>query len=190
MFQLKMMKRFSKLILFIFFISIIITSCVKQKSFPTSPVITFKEVDKFESTFHRSNGIDSTFLDSMYVVIKFTDGDGDIGGNTSGKSDFLMKYLRMDNSGNFVPYNSNPNGIYATPFDTLFQTYNVPYITPEGQYKALEGEIRAQFKGKDSNGNVNILYLPTDKVIKYEITLRDRAGNISNKVTTNEIAVP
>lgn len=174
---------------FIFCISILISSCVKEKNFPTAPVITFKEVIKFESKFHGSSGADSVFLDSLHCIIKFTDGDGDIGGN-SGQPDFLMKYLYKDSDGNFVPYNSNPNGVHATPFDTLFQSYNVPDITPMGQYKALEGEIKAQLKGKDSQGNVNLLYIPWHTIIKYEITLKDRAGHLSNRVTSDEIIVP
>ena len=63
--------------------------------------------------------------------------------------------------------------------DTLFYSYRVPNITPDGQYKALEGTIKARLRSAP-------LYYPTHQTIKFEIRLRDRAGNLSNIVTTNE----
>ena len=184
------MKRLIYLLFFLFIICAANNSCVKPKNFPNQPIIEFKEADKFESHFVSHTGSDSIFLDSLYVIIKFTDGDGDIGivaGDTTSKDDFQMKYLYKDVNGNFVPYNDNLN---VNPFDTFFVSYRVPDITPKGQYKALQGEINARLKGKTNSGYPNVLFIPTHTSIKYEITLRDRAGNVSNKVTSTEIIVP
>ena len=91
-----------------------------------------------------------------------------------------MKYLYKDTIDNiFKPYDAN----LATPqMDTLFYSYRVPNLTPDGQYKALDGEIRAKLRAAP-------IYYPLHKTVKFEITLRDRTGNISNKVETNEISV-
>ncbi len=91
-----------------------------------------------------------------------------------------MKYLFKDTDGLFHPYDyDNTN----TTFDTLFYEYRTPYLTPDGQYKALDGEIKARLRSAP-------LYAPSHTVVKFEITLRDRAGHLSNMVTTNEISVP
>lgn len=146
------------------------SACVKEKKFPPEPVIAFKE--------YISHG-----LDSADCIITFKDGDGDIGIESSDSStpnDFKMKYLYKDIDGVFKPFDMLP----ATPaMDTLYYDYRVPNLTPEGQYKALDGEIKAKLRASP-------IYGPGHHTVKFEITLRDRAGHLSNMVTTNEIAVP
>lgn len=147
----------------------VVSSCVKEKQFPPQPVIAF---DRFE-TFGN---------DSADCYITFQDGDGDIGipqGDLTSADDLKMKYLYKDGTGTFVPVDSS----FGTPqFDTLFYSYRVPNITPDGQYKALDGEIKIKLRAAPIFG-------PHD-VVKFEITLKDRAGNKSNTVSTNEITVP
>ena len=146
------------------------TSCVKEKNFPSQPVIVYKNFTVYNT-------------DSADCVIKFKDGDGDIGilrGDTTSKDDLQMKYLYKSTDGTFHPYDPIPgNG----QFDTLFYTYRVPNLTPDGQYKALDGEIKIKLRAAP-------LFYPLHKIVKFEITLTDRAGNKSNMVTTDEIVVP
>ena len=148
----------------------VLSSCVKEKSFPPEPVIAFKEFIKLGP-------------DSADCVITFNDGDGDIGilaSDLTSPNDFRMKYLYKDIDGVFKPFDIIP----ATPaMDTLFYEYRVPNLTPEGQYKALNGEIKAKLRAAP-------IYGPGHTVVKFEITLRDRAGHLSNMVSTNEITVP
>lgn len=163
-----MKKYFYYLPLFVFFACVSMTSCVKEKSFPVEPIIEFKEYVKYG-------------LDSANCIITFKDGDGDIGvlaGDTI--PDLKMKYLYQGSDGVFHPY----DGIMGTSsFDTLFYTYLVPNITPDGQYKALDGEILIKLRSHP-------LYNPLHHVVKFEVTLKDRAGHSSNMVTTNEINIP
>jgi len=157
---------------FIFLISAItllyITSCVKEKNFPPEPKIEFLKYVKYG-------------LDSADCIISFKDGDGDIGikqGDTITKNDFMMKYLYKGLDGEFHPFDL----IDTTPavMDTFFISYRIPYLTPDGQYKALDGEIKAKLR-------VPPLYVPGHTVVKFEIFIRDRAGHVSNRVQTNEI---
>lgn len=160
-----------KFIASIFLLSLtLLSSCVKEKDFPTTPKIEFLYFTQYTP-------------DSAGCVIKFTDGDGDIGifdDDATTPNDYTLKYLYKDTDGSFKPFEF-PN---TTPtFDTLFYSYRVPNLTPEGQYKALDGEILAKLTAAP-------LYYPLHTVVKFEIQLRDRAGNLSNKVMTSEIIVP
>lgn len=164
-----------KIILPLFLFGVILvltqTSCVKEREFPPQPSIEFKKYVVYKR-------------DSADCIISFKDGDGDIGilsGDTISPDDFVLKYLYKDNvTGVFKPFDVDPATI---PIDTLFYSYRVPNITPNGQYKSLEGEIKAKLRTPP-------LYHPDHKVVKFVITLRDRAGNMSNMVTSNEIVLP
>jgi hypothetical protein len=145
-------------------------ACVKENPFPPEPVITFSE--------YISHG-----QDSADCLVAFKDGDGDIGilsADTSSPNDLKMKYLYKDIDGIFKPFDAIDT---TAVMDTLFYSYRVPNLTPDGQYKALDGEIRAKLRAAP-------IYYPGHHTVKFEITLRDRAGHVSNKVTTNEIVVP
>lgn len=147
--------------------SVLLSACVKEKTFPSTPSIEFLYYSAYAP-------------DSADCVISFKDGDGDIGiledDNTT-PNDYTLKYLYKDVDGTFKPFDSS---IGVGGFDTLFYSYRVPDITPEGNYKALDGEIRAKLR-------TDPLYYPTHNIVKFEIQLRDRAGHLSNKVMTNEI---
>jgi hypothetical protein len=162
------MKHFSSILFCSLLVGVSITSCVKEKNFPIEPKIEFKEYFKYS-------------LDSADCVIKFKDGDGDIGvlaGDTV--PDLKMKYLFKGTDGMFHPY----DGTFGTSqFDTLFYTYRVPDLMPDGQYKALDGEIKIKLRASP-------IYNPAHHVVKFEIRLKDRAGHLSNIVTTNEINIP
>ena len=161
------MKQLTNSFFFILILAIINTSCVKESNFPTTPIIKFERFELFGN-------------DSANCYISFTDGDGDIGiieGDTTAEDDLTMKYLFKAIDGEFYAYDSDP----GTPaLDTLFYNNRVPNITPDGQYKALEGEIKIKLRSAP-------LFSPDHSIVKFEITLTDRAGNKSNMVETDEI---
>lgn len=163
------MKPIIKISVLLVIISILAHSCVKEREFPPTPIIAFERFVAFGN-------------DSADCYITFQDGDGDIGLKATDfflPDDLKMKYLYKNQNGDFVPVDSS----FGTPqFDTLFYTYRVPYLTPEGQYKALDGEIKIKLRSAPIFG--------PHSFVKFEISLRDRAGNMSNIVTTNEIDVP
>ncbi|MES2592314.1 MAG: hypothetical protein V4608_10545 [Bacteroidota bacterium] len=144
------------------------SSCVKEKQFPPQPVIKFEKFTAYGN-------------DSADCIITFQDGDGDIGilpGDAISPDDLKMKYLYKGPGNVFMPVDSS---FGTTQFDTLFYSYRVPNITPDGQYKALDGEIKIKLRTAPLFG--------PHTVVKFEIVLKDRAGNKSNMVTTNEILV-
>ena len=93
--------------------------------------------------------------------------------------DLKLKYLfKHPITGVFTPIDSS---FGTAQFDTLFYSYRVPNITPDGQYKALDGQIKIKLRTAPLFG--------PHTIVKFEITLKDRAGNKSNMVSTNEITV-
>ena len=108
------------------------SSCVKEKDFPPQPEIEFLKYLSYSK-------------DSADCIISFKDGDGDIGvgTDTSYKPDFILKYFYKNTAGLFVHLDDPTTPTVA---DTLFYTYRVPNITPDGQYKSLEGEIKAKLR--------------------------------------------
>jgi len=149
---------------------IFFSSCVKEKNFPPEPKIEFVNFATYG-------------LDSADCTISFKDGDGDIGildGDTASADDFKLKYLYKGSDGQFHPFDMIDS---TAAMDTLFYSYRVPNITPEGQYKALEGQIKAKLRSAP-------IFFPAHHLVKFEIRLRDRAGHMSNVVSTNEIVVP
>jgi hypothetical protein len=166
------MKHF-KIISSLFILSgVLITSCVKEKNFPSTPAITFSKYVLYKT-------------DSADCYINFKDGDGDIGaysGDTSSVNNLMMKFLYKSSDGKFHPY--DPIVGNAT-FDTLFYGFKLPNITPDGQYKALDGEIKIKLRASPLYGNFG-----KGDVVKFEITLTDRAGHKSNTVSTDDIVLP
>lgn len=158
-----------KLIYIIITTSAAFNACVKEKKFPAEPHIEFVKYVKYG-------------LDSADCIISFKDGDGDIGikqNDTITKNDFMMKYLYKGTDGEFHPFDYIDT---TAVMDTFFISYRIPYLTPDGQYKALDGEILAKLR-------VPPLYVPGHSVVKFEIYIRDRAGHVSNRVQTNEISL-
>ena len=168
------MKQLSYLVLFIILASAM--SCVKEKQFPREPVIEFSDFISYVGALNT--------VDSADCIIKFTDGDGDVGlfeGDTISPANLRMKYLYKNlTDGKFYPMDAIDS---TTVLDTLFFDYRIPSLTPDGQYKALDGTIKTKLR-------TSPVFFPGHKVVKFEIVLTDRAGNKSNMIYTNEINIP
>src|SRR5688572_4520553 len=137
------MKVFSKLLATVLLISAgsAFFSCIKKKEYPIVPLIEYKDLIRYGK-------------DSADVVFTFKDGDGDIGYDQKDTfppfnpssvyySNFYMRYLYKNSAGDFVEY------VYLVPplhkvKDTLNWAYRIPNITPNGQNKVLDGEIKVR----------------------------------------------
>lgn len=153
---------------------LLFSTCVKEKDYPTTPVIKFKSFTNFG-------------LDSAHLVISFTDGDGDVGlaqGDTTGDFNikgnyyynFYARYLYKDSDGVFKIYE-------LAPGDTLDYKYRIPKLLKDEQQKrALSGDIKVK------------LYYPitlddTTRTIQYDIYIVDKALHKSNVVNTGTITL-
>ncbi len=136
-----------------------ISSCSDDETFPVTPVIAFKSLQKFQSL---------SGTDSLVLTFTFTDGDGDIGSapaDSFGRDVYAKLYERN-------------NGVFQEANLGAPLSYRVPFLEPRGNNSSLKGDILI-------NMDYNILR-PND-TIYYMLYLEDRAGNKSNEITTSTI---
>ncbi|MEN3040887.1 MAG: hypothetical protein ABDH66_05050 [Bacteroidia bacterium] len=104
-------------------------------------------------------------LGSLSILIRYRDGDGDLGGQPDGSSDLFLIDLR--DSTRF------PSG-----YDGILR-YNMPRFY-EGSAQSIQGTIEITLPGVvriDPNAAL--------EPIVFEIYLRDRAGHESNRIRTD-----
>lgn len=161
-------KRYVPYLLFFFFVATLF-SCVKKPTYPSEPVIEYKDMIRYGN---------SANPDSIEIVLSFTDNEGDIGleptdTNTFKTGNLCMVYYYWDAaSGKWLPYDRTPP---LPPFDTLKFFYRVPVILPpEDKSEPAKGLIFA----KQSP------FLKAHNRIKYEIFMYDVAKHKSNVVET------
>jgi hypothetical protein len=142
--------------------SLLVTACYKPPTFPIEPQITFEGYD----------------ITGVYVpgaagnlLVGFTDGDGDLGktsnGDTVNVKNVLIKNLKY-------------------PF--LVDSLNLPLIPKKGTADAISGRIEIKLKSLIDESDCLLLQKPTD-TLRYEIRIMDRAGHISNTITTSDVIV-
>ncbi|MGP8214580.1 MAG: hypothetical protein ACLQQ4_03355 [Bacteroidia bacterium] len=157
------------------------TSCMKQENYPDFPVITYKNF---------IINPDST----AFLQVNFTDGNGDLGNNSNGAPpDFYVEMLYdsiADNIDHFKPI-LIPGTVPSTDSllgDTVASTYTIPDITPTGNNKELSGEIQVQMTKGDYYFTLSGVTIPNR--YEYRVWLVDRAGHVSNRITTPVIITP
>lgn len=168
-------------LLLLAFIALAVYGCIKSTPASPIPSIAFKSFDKIGK-------------DSAALTITFKDGDWDIcrlnlndtappfTANGGYSYDMIMLYYYKGADGTFHRFFSSAQN------DSLKQKFHLPFITPNGQNKALEGEIRIGLLAPYYV--VDPLVVPAHKIIRYNIYIYDRALNKSNVIMTPEISVP
>jgi hypothetical protein len=161
--------KISKCLTYFIFCIILFTACKKPKTFPSEPVIVFKDLVKHTN----EQGID----DSLKLIISFTDGDGDIG---LAQSDTLAPY----NPGSvyyfdfYIKYFIKHNGNFEE-IPLLVGGQKIPFIKNEGKDKSLSGDIVMQLDIFGFQWN--------NDTLKFEAYIYDRALHKSNTISTSEI---
>ncbi len=152
------------------FLLITPAACVKPPDYPNTPVITFKSISKNQMR----QGTQGE--DSLTVVFSYTDGDGDLGfpGNDPQPSIFIQ-----DARDSFPKY-----------------SYKIPYVEPQGTGNGISGDISIVLPTtcciyvnpqgvKLACKNVPAFF--TQDEFFYRISIKDRAGNVSNTIETDKI---
>ncbi|MEZ4987035.1 MAG: hypothetical protein R2795_18680 [Saprospiraceae bacterium] len=153
----------------IFLLGISLVACVKAPDYPIEPVITYEGINKTEVW----QGSANLPLDTLAIFMSFTDGDGD---------------LSIQDTTDIFLYDSRFPSIVAS-------IYKLPAIPEEGTGNGLRGDITIQIV--NTNGICcieNGFVCPNNPAIaqdtfSYEIQIRDRAGNLSNKIRTETIRI-
>lgn len=158
-------------------ISGLIYSCQKDQEYSIIPAIEFNTI----------NDVSTSQADSIDIIINFTDGDGDIGFT---EGDTLPPFDKDTAEFNYYYFNLHFHTYhYVDSSWVLFDwsevddsdipeyqkiSFRVPYLTPTGQNKSLNGTILAGYRISPA--------FPDS--VYFEIELVDRALNISNKIRT------
>ena len=150
--------------LFTYFVSLvfmltILSSCTDDETYPITPEIKFKSLEKFTNTSQ---------LDSLVLTFSFTDGDGDIGSVPADPTtrDIFIKLFEMR------------NGVFEEAVLNAPLEYRMPFLEPRGNNKSIKGDVRI-------NIDYNILQ-PNDTIF-YRLYITDRAGHKSNEINTSTI---
>lgn len=136
-------------------------SCFNAPDYPDQPEITINGIRKSRTI--------PLAGDSVIVVLGFKDGNGDLGKRNQG--DTTPNLFIMDKRFNVI--------------DSL--SYSIPNIPQNGSVNDISGEIEINLLSKIY---CNPLFPgKLSDTLEFEIQVRDRAGNFSNKVTTGQIEI-
>ncbi|MCB9226981.1 MAG: hypothetical protein R2836_10075 [Chitinophagales bacterium] len=148
-------------------------ACVAEPKYPNEPHIEYVSVSTTEEYVQTS-----VFAS---LTISFTDGNGDLGGSEA-------ENPSCNSNCEYLSDSSCYNDKYYSAFiidsrDSCFQSFQLPDLTPTGNVKAISGEVDLSFfLNKKTSPN------PADTVFYYVI-IRDRSGNYSNIVRTDDIVL-
>lgn len=154
-------------------------SCKKSnESYPDTPVIEYKSFEAYDKY-------------TAFMVLKFTDGDGDIGlrtSDTSGMYDkstpyyynLYIKCFYKAADGSFK--DTSIYDLQTNSIDTGLFKQRIQYVENTTKDKYLKGEFEISLNGYRQ--------LSSHKTIKYRIYFYDRALHKSNVLETPELIVP
>ncbi len=155
--------------------------CYSVPEFDLTPSITFRNVEQYTKKPNQFR-----LYDSLVLVVKFQDGDGNLGLSTTNPEDIMGEFA----FGQPAYYNFN-----AVPFKKVNGTFQpiflngkrieypsrFPRIFSDTRVEPLEGDIRFSLI-IDRNNLIKV-----NDTLRFEIMIKDRAKNNSNLVTTSEI---
>ena len=147
-------------------------SCGKFESLPPEPHIEYKSFSVFDTTDILGNSIKGGRL-NLY----FEDGDGDLG------LEAPFEDAEADTINFFVTlYRMTDGQLSQAPDNDPYKTtgFRIPYMERTGRNKILKGNISVIFF---------YLFYTEEDTIRYDVYLKDRAGNISNSVSSSVIPV-
>ncbi|MDQ4140206.1 MAG: hypothetical protein M3142_06745 [Bacteroidota bacterium] len=165
-------------------LSALLSFCHTPPKFPIEPNISFKKVVPYHFT---ENGQPK---DSIVVIIRFEDGDGDLG------------LTDADNQPPFNPAGQNqPQGEFFYNYfikmfikrNGVFEEFQFPSagglngrffpLAPDGRTGPLEGDLNYGFVIRPGRNFV------VGDVVKFEVYIVDKKLHISNKITTDEVTL-
>ncbi|MBX2952478.1 MAG: hypothetical protein KF870_08230 [Leadbetterella sp.] len=166
--------RFLQIIAAFLFSATFLGGCFSVPDYPNVPEIEFSDIQ----SILRVDEVTGGYKDSVIISLKFRDGDGDLGymqqeidslARAGGGHNFLVKQFRRV-KGKYVLY--EPLESQSGYFHRLFADKPGP----------IEGTIHY------SGIQVYHSFYPYAKdTVKFEIYIRDRAGNISNTILTDSV---
>ncbi len=101
------------------------------------------------------------FQDEVIITINYKDADGDLGENDADVTNCFVKDSRND-----VEYE-----------------FRIPQLSPDNSSITITGDLEIRLQ------SIGISDGQSSETVSFEVYLKDRAGNSSNRITTNTITV-
>lgn len=162
-------------------LALALASCRKEPNYPDVPQISFKRIIQ---TSHDADGLQ---IDSIFLVVGFQDGDGNLGLSSDDKSEdysfpfekgsvyennFQVKLLQQ------VPDPNNPSEFIFQEYQFPVEGFNLsgrfPRISTDDREEPLEGEIKFGMQFTEE-------FFRPGEVIKFEVFIYDRETPVPNK---------
>ena len=151
-------------------------SCIKPPNYSIIPNIQFQSVS---SPVAMANFPDT-------ITFSFTDGDGDIGVNTS-SGDTICNTCGLKHGDSSCLRLQAFNVFLIDSRDSCISTFASANVQPTGKYKGISGNI--QVITTMSNTRCFSCPCAVNDTVVYAIILRDMAGHLSNTIHTPPITV-
>jgi len=154
--------------LIIAFITVTLFGCVSSPQFSEVPELTYVGVSK--NSMVQSN----VLSDSIFLSFDFTDGDGDIG--VGDNTNFFDLTIIDNRTGN------------------VFDRFKTPFVPEQGASNGIEGSVQIKIYTTccifdDGTVPCDNPLTPMNNELTLDIQLEDRAGNLSNVITTEVITL-
>lgn len=162
-------------ILFTIALSFVFFACNNKPSYPDIPNIEYVSISK--------NHVNQ--FDTLWVKLRFTDGDGNLGRDVNLSANCVTNCEFISDSSCFKdPF----FGAFLIDMrDSCFVYHKLPDFEPDGQIKAVSGEILLNIPPIFCKNG--ICTTCTQDTLVYKILLRDASGNYSNSVFTDTIFI-
>ena len=152
-------------------VGVLIVGCVNPPDYPNEPEIEFLQLNKPAI----AQGNIGASPDTLAVMFSFTDGDGNIGFDNDSIDVFLT-----DSRDGFI------------------NRFKLPVVPDQGSGNGISGEVTIKIPNTPFNicctfPDGSTACQPNDKfpidTFSYTVQMRDRAGNLSNKIQTDLITI-
>jgi hypothetical protein len=159
----------------------LVFACHPPPEFPVEPHIEFKALESHPILFKGAK------LDSLVIITRFEDGDGDLG--LSSEDLTVPPFKDGDNGVNYII-----EAFLKRTTETTFNKINLPGVSgrffplnPDKRIGPLEGDLRyGGVKVPEFNPVFNI---KEGDQMKFTVKIRDRALHTSNTVETTPVTI-
>ena len=168
----------------------LIVACSTPPEYPIEPQIAFNGYSTCKVDFDTIPLHISGQLDTVFVKIDFTDGDGDSGYETTDTA--TCDFCTWDGPTSCLSHPTRDLFLFDLR-DSCMTAYNMPYITETNSNGSVKGVVKLDVFGICCKKNVGIpcglSAVPVADTLLYQIVIRDKAFHYSNRITLPPVYV-
>jgi hypothetical protein len=149
-------------------------ACNKPPVYPIEPRIEFKGIESYSVVSQGAR------LDSLIIITRFEDGDGDLG--LSSEDEKVPPFNQGTNAVNYLleTFVKKKGASAFEKIDLLGVNGRFFRLSPDSRVGPLEGDLRFSYE----ISTPNVFDIKTGDQIKFRVRIRDRSLHYSNIVET------